>query len=82
MSKKVLFRKWKDTGEIIAFLTGYECRPDNIMSYEHVGQHGEASRDLILELLPASPDEYQALLDELKSLGYELEVVERVEELD
>ncbi len=38
----VLFRRWKNTGDVIALFpkisTGIDGR--NYLSYEHVGQHG------------------------------------------
>ncbi len=44
------------------------------MSYQHVGQHGAASSELVRELRPATPAEYADLLAELKDIGYCLRV--------
>lgn len=75
---KMIFRKWKDTGAIIAlfpdqnFASG-DANKGFIMSYMHVGQHGEASEQLLTDrksLVTAKPQEYADLLAELKSLGY------------
>ena len=41
---KVIFRKNKD-GEVIAFFPEFHVQRGNIMSYMHIGQHGEASLD-------------------------------------
>lgn len=79
---KVIFRKFKDDGEIIAIFP--EIPGDNSVftcqSYQHVGQHGQAN-ELLFEddefTLLAKPKEYQDLLDELKSIGYNLKVVEK-----
>jgi len=78
---KVIFRKWRDGGDIIALFpeipadcTGYEC-----LSYMHIGQHGAANPTiLIARTVPAAPDEYAELLDELKCIGYtDLQIVQR-----
>lgn len=74
----VVFRKWKK-GDIIALLpeysNGYNNRPyfrDTVMSYEHVGQHGEASYSGVISRTKlATPDEYADLLKELGQIGYE-----------
>lgn len=77
---KVVFRKWKDNGSIIAFFpeerfthARYTC-----MSYEHIGQHGEASYSGLLSLTKlAKPNEYKALKRELEGLGYNLKVIKK-----
>lgn len=46
----------------------------NITSYQHLGQHGAASPELINELKNAKPEEYASLLKELRSIGYDVEV--------
>lgn len=65
----VIFRKFPD-GDVIALISVYSCRSGLMMSYQHVGQHGEASVDLIDELDVCTDDEIKALLDELESIGY------------
>lgn len=70
---KVVFRKWKDTCDVIALfpelpsdLNGWFCD-----SYEHVGQHGGADyHGVIGQSVPASPGEYTALSVELRRIGY------------
>jgi hypothetical protein len=75
---KVIFRKWKDNGDIIAlfpelnFANGAANR-GNIMSYMHVGQHGEASESLLRErsrLVTATTKEAADLKAELETIGY------------
>lgn len=64
----VAFRKFPD-GDVIA-LWG---RPDErgmISSYEHVGQHGDASGELMNDLCNATADESKALFSELTRIGY------------
>ena len=71
----VVFRKYPDTGNVIALLPewpgkvsdgGYACD-----SYMHVGQHGAADPvGVVGDTVPATPAEYADLKTELESLGY------------
>jgi len=69
---KVCFRKFLgEHGGIIALLndTGKDCRPGNIMSYMHVGQHAEVPRQWYGDKMPlATPDEYASLARELRGI--------------
>ncbi len=76
---KVIFRKWKEYGDIIALFpeiavdtTGYYCQ-----SYMHAGQHSPASPDIVTDTQPATPAEYKKLFAKLTELGYNLEVIKR-----
>lgn len=78
LTTKIVFRKWKEDGSIIAlfpdlnYSNGY-ANFGNIMSYMHVGQHGEASESLLRErsrLVSATKEESADLLAELKRIGY------------
>jgi hypothetical protein len=76
---KVVFRKFKN-GEIIA-LFPYEIinRKWNCNSYMHLGQHGEADyHGLITVAKLAKENEYIELKNELESIGYNLDIVEKV----
>jgi hypothetical protein len=74
--QRVIFRKWKGNGDVIAFFLDQKDGP-YVMSYEHVGQHGRATYPNP-QTLPAKPDEYAPLLSELKRIGYDdLRVVTR-----
>jgi hypothetical protein len=74
--EKVVFRKFED-GEVIALFP--ETRTSRwIGSYMHIGQHGDATPDLLTELEPATEEEYKSLADGLKSIGYNLEITENV----
>ena len=64
---KVIFRKDKE-GNIIAFLPELRVNRGNIMSYMHIGQHGEASYQFYAETKRADESEYNSLLDELKRI--------------
>lgn len=56
--------------ECIAFLLDVIATPYYIMSYMHIGQHGEASIDFFRECKPATPEQYADLMWELDSIGY------------
>lgn len=62
---KVIFRKIKD-GQVIAFFPEFHVQRGNIMSYMHIGQHGEASLDFYYSTKKANAQEYETLLNELK----------------
>ena len=64
---KVIFRKDKE-GNIIAFFPEIEVNYGNIMSYMHIGQHGEAYYLFYKETKKADESEYNSLLNELKSI--------------
>jgi hypothetical protein len=61
--------------EIGAFFPEEPQSFNTILCYAHVGQHSGASRDYMKSLEPATKNEYQSLLDELQSIGYELEII-------
>lgn len=76
----VVFRKWKDTGGVIALfptipsdLHGWYCE-----SYEHVGQHGSADFHGVMQATtPARRKESLSLRRELRHIGYRLAPVKR-----
>jgi hypothetical protein len=76
----VVFRKWKDNGDIIALfpeipsdLLGYFC-----LSYERVGQHGGADyHGVIRATKPVGRNEVAQLKKELTRIGYRLLVRKR-----
>jgi hypothetical protein len=82
----VVFRKWKDTGDVIALFPGIQSEPMhayNCQSYMHVGQHGAADYYEVMRatkpirLDPKAIADMQDLHEELTSLGYNLEVRQR-----
>jgi len=80
MTDRVIFRKWKDTGDIIAFLPDEPANYGHVLSYMHIGQHGEADYNHCLNItIPATPEEYKDLLEELQSIGYDLIVRKRMQ---
>lgn len=74
MNINVYFRKFEG-GDVIALWDEYNSDYRWISSYQHIGQHSEASRDLITDLEPATQEEYTPLLRELESIGYEVTVL-------
>ena len=76
---KVIFKKLSD-GSVIAAFPEMPGTMDlkTCMSYMHVGQHSPAGVDFFLSsLLPAKPEEYADLKEELESIGYNLKVCRR-----
>lgn len=70
---RVVFRKWPN-GDIIALFIDYQC--GRVMSFEHIGQHGEADYGYVVDhTVPATSEEYGALYNELTHVyGYNLEI--------
>jgi len=85
---KVIFRKRYDrdtkTWDVMAFFPECHVNPGNIMSYAHVGQHGEASYLFYISTKPCTPAEYADLKRELETCcGYDdLKVVRKVTRRD
>ena len=83
---RVIFRRWKPKncvpGGVIALLPDVPANPGYVMSYEHVGQHGEASRGIVADTLRADPTKEHdtaALFSELRLRGYDdLRVMSRL----
>lgn len=75
---KVIFRKFKQGGDIIALFPEQTNRL-MVGSYMHVGQHSDADYTRVIAVTtPASESEYAGLLAELKSIGYDdLQVMKR-----
>lgn len=70
---QVIFRKWpkSEGGDVIAL---FPCDPAtneyDCDSYQHIGQHGAASLDLVWRTKLAKPEEYADLKRELESAPY------------
>lgn len=74
---KVVFRIFPKSkgGEVIALLcnTAADCNPGRIMSYMHVGQHGEADHWIGSRLRLATKEEFTPLKRELERI-YETKI--------
>lgn len=71
---RVIFRVWKDTGEVIALFPDLLAdHYGHITSYQHIGQHSAATYSVVIgHTTPATPEQYADLLKELTDLvGYE-----------
>lgn len=76
---KVIFRKWKVQGDIIAIFPELSYRQNyRTEMYQHVGQHGEGDyQQVVSATVPAKPTEYADLKRELEGIGYRLKVVQK-----
>lgn len=72
MPTRVVFRKFRDNGSIIALFPQipWDVWGNQCASYMHVGQHSGADPHLSGATVPAKPAEYAPLLRELKKIGY------------
>ena len=72
---KVVFRKWKNEGDIIALFPEIDQGPGCCLSYMHIGQHGGADYShVIKKTVPAQKEEYADIEKELSFVGYNLNV--------
>ena len=77
---RVVFRVWKDNGEVMALFPDIEEGPYMCGSYVHNGQHGAANyRACIACTRAATPDEYAALVRELTGAPffYRFKIIKR-----
>lgn len=80
MKTKVIFRKWNDTGDVVAMFPEVpsDTRGDLCMIYQHIGQHGAAYPHVLVEgTTPATKEEAADLKRELEGIGYVLTVRKR-----
>jgi hypothetical protein len=78
---KVVFRYDKKADEILAVFPEFVCRICGcVMTYAHIGQHGEADKEYIMkDTKPATEEQYRALYNELVAIGYnDLHILKRV----
>jgi len=66
----VHFRKFPE-GDIIALFPSIPTTYPYITSYQHIGQHGAASIELLHDLERVTEIEYTPLLAELGVVGYD-----------
>jgi hypothetical protein len=75
---KVVFRKFYD-GQIIALFYAEKETAFLCSSYMHIGQHSTAdAHGLVAKTKPATPGEYTALANELRGIGYVLDIRQRI----
>lgn len=71
----VIFRKFRDGGDVIALFPEMKENDGLCNSYQHIGQHGAADYGGLVSAqdrttAPATPEEYADLLEELEAIGY------------
>ena len=76
---KVVFRKFKNSGAIIALFPELKENKYFVLSYMYEGQHGEADYTHVIQsTTKCSPEEYKPLYDELTNMvGYNLKVLQK-----
>jgi len=75
-STAVHFHKFPE-GDVIALFPDLPATPPYITSYQHIGQHSDASIELLQDLPRATSVEYAPLLKELNSIGYDNLIVDK-----
>lgn len=77
---KMIFKKdTKNNNEIIAFMPYEFCNwQGQFTCYAHIGQHSSCDYGYYLQCKPATYQEYKPLLEELKSIGYDIQVINRI----
>ena len=81
---RIVFRKYWNMHDRrwgpVAFLPDAEAKPGFVMSYEHTGQHGEASLDWYWRATKPCPEgEYAWLLDEMvQHYGYRPKIMKKL----
>ena len=76
---KVIFRKDRKDGTIIAFYPECSANYGNIACYQHIGQHGEASLEYYYSTVKATANEYKEIYNEVKNQAIvELDVKQRI----
>jgi len=80
---KTVFRTFPG-GDVIALFPREPASAESYaycLSYQRVGQHGQASPDLP-NTRPSTPDEIAPLRAELECMGYEVDVAQRITRAD
>lgn len=77
---KVVFKKFKRGGDVIALFTQEPGTwdPHTCQIYQHAGQHGDMDMRHKSLLTTCPPKEYAALKAELESIGYTLVVYQNI----
>lgn len=80
MKTKVIFRKFRSGGDVVALFPEVpaDSQFGHCLSYSQAGQHSAASVDLSHVTDPAKPEDYAPLKAELERIGYDLEVRQKV----
>ena len=66
----VIIRKDRNSKTVTAFFPQYKVHYGNIMCYQVIGQHSEASIHFYQHTIKATEQEVDAMLTELEKVGY------------
>ena len=76
---EIIFKKDKETNEVVAFMPyDFQTWQGEFTCYAHVGQHSNTCYNYYLSCKPATEEEYKPLLEELQQIGYNVEVIKRI----
>jgi hypothetical protein len=76
----VIFRKWRDTGDVIALFPAVPSDAQGLLceAFEQVGQHGGADyHGVVAATRPVTAEEAVPLAGELARIGYRLQPIQR-----
>lgn len=75
----IIFRTIHEDGSCIAFIMGYPTATGCVMSYQHVGQHSEASLEFYrANTRPATTSESAALRAEMRQIYGRIRTLNRM----
>lgn len=79
MKVVVIFRRFKDGGDIIALFPKLSHNNNGLCeSYQHIGQHAGADYNYVIRAsIPVKQHEYLPLAKELREIGYDLCIKKR-----
>lgn len=75
----VIFRKYTPENEVLALFPYEHAGGRFCTCYQHIGQHGACDGPGVVgDTVPATPEEYADLKNELEGLGYVLDIKKRI----
>ena len=76
---EVIFKKDKETNEVIAFMPyDFQTWRGEFTCYTHIGQHSYTDDNYYKSCKLATFEEYKSLKEELEYIGYNIEVIKRI----
>ena len=77
MNEKVDIRFYyhSDNNDLFAFFPNVKETRNSYLCYSHIGQHATCTYGYVLDCREATKDEYKSLVNELESLGYNLNIL-------
>ena len=71
---EVIFRKFPEC-DVVAIFPDFNWDKSTITAYQHIGQHGGISKNYLEFTEPCEYEEYSSLLEELKIIYDEFELI-------